>query len=286
MSAAPGSSHATEVASGDRFSFGENWSRFLAKLSEERIVSAERSLREMLQVDDLRGINFLDIGSGSGLFSLAARRLGAKVHSFDFDPHSVACTQELRRRYFEGDADWFVQEASVLDADFISRLGSFDVVYSWGVLHHTGKMWAALENAGRLVAPSGKLFIAIYNDQGSRSRRWVRIKKRYNALPKWSQPIYAFLVMLPSEMKSLAAHVASRGIPGLAAYVRMWGRVGPIRGMDHWRDIVDWVGGYPFEVATPDAIFDFYRARGFELTRLKCGNVGDGCGEFVFRRVT
>src|SRR3954453_10925637 len=145
--------HADEVARGGRFEFGENWARFLAVVDESRIVEAERSLREMLGVERLDGRSFLDIGSGSGLFSLAAVRLGAeRVHSFDFDPSSVGCTLELRRRY-GADADWAVEQGSALDTAYLARLGTFDVVYSWGVLHHTGDMWRALGNVARLVAP-------------------------------------------------------------------------------------------------------------------------------------
>src|ERR1043165_6266518 len=118
-----------------RFQFGENWWRFLSVLNDERIAEAEKSLGEMLGVESLRGKSFLDIGSGSGLFSLAARRLGARVRSFDYDPQSVACAQELKRRYFADDADWMIEQGSVLDPDYIRRLGQFDIVYSWGVLH-------------------------------------------------------------------------------------------------------------------------------------------------------
>jgi 2-polyprenyl-6-hydroxyphenyl methylase/3-demethylubiquinone-9 3-methyltransferase len=136
-----------EIASGQRFAFGENWRRFLEVLTDERIRDAEQSLRTMLEAADLRGRTFLDIGSGSGLFSLAARRLGARVHSFDFDPKSVACTQELRRRYFPDDPEWRIEQGSVLDPAFVRSRGQFDVVYSWGVLRHTGDMWKAIEHA-------------------------------------------------------------------------------------------------------------------------------------------
>src|SRR3712207_6573115 len=104
------SSHAVEVARGERFEFGKNWTRFLSTLTEESIRKAEQSLKDMLEVDDLRNTSFLDIGSGSGLFSLAARRLGARVHSFDYDPHSVASTRELQRRSFPEDSAWTVEE--------------------------------------------------------------------------------------------------------------------------------------------------------------------------------
>ncbi|MGX9080040.1 class I SAM-dependent methyltransferase, partial [Klebsiella pneumoniae] len=113
----------------------------------------------MLGVESLTGKTFLDVGSGSGLFSLAARLLGATVTSFDFDPKSVACARELKRRYFDGDSDWLIHEGSVLDKDFVLALGEFDIVYSWGVLHHTGEMWQALENVVANVASEGQLFI-------------------------------------------------------------------------------------------------------------------------------
>src|SRR5438128_11957621 len=103
-----------------RFPFGKNWSRFLSLLDDDRIAEAERSLRGMLDVSDLRELTFLDAGSGSGLFSLAAKRLGAKrVHSFDYDENSVACTRELKRRFFPHDADWIVEQGSVLDEAYL-----------------------------------------------------------------------------------------------------------------------------------------------------------------------
>src|SRR6185369_14036983 len=141
LNAAVMGQHSAEVNAGERFEFGKNWSRFLALLDERRIKEAEDSLKRMLEVETLEGKSFVDVGSGSGLFSLAARRLGAKVHSLDYDPNSVACTAELKRRYFPNDLSWRVEEGSALDRKYLASLGTFDVVYSWGVLHHTGKMW-------------------------------------------------------------------------------------------------------------------------------------------------
>jgi SAM-dependent methyltransferase len=270
--------HATEVEQGQRFEFGANWAWFLDALNDKRIAEAERSLGEMLGTTSLTGKTFLDIGSGSGLFSLAARRMGARVFSFDYDPKSVGCTQELQRRYFAGDPQWTVERGSALDESYIRSLGAFDIVYSWGVLHHTGSMWQALANAALPAKPGGKLFIAIYNDQGTASRRWTKVKKLYNELPK---PL-RFLAVWPSfwvlNWRSMVKDLL-RGKPFQS--IREYGKE---RGMSFSRDLIDWVGGYPFEVATPEQIFDFYRARGFSLERLHtcAGNLG--CNEFVFEK--
>ncbi|HET6863052.1 MAG TPA: class I SAM-dependent methyltransferase [Pyrinomonadaceae bacterium] len=276
------STHQAEVSTGERFAFGENWARFLAVLDDKRIDEAVASLKENLEVATLEGTSFLDIGSGSGLFSLAARKLGARVHSFDFDPNSVACTAELKRRYFAGDTNWTVQEGSALDREFVASLGQFDVVYSWGVLHHTGQMWKGLENAAIPVAAGGKLFIAIYNDTGTQSLRWRWIKKTYNQLPGFLRSPFAVLAIAPDEMKSaIRATIKLRP----QQYIRSWTNYDQNnRGMSRWHDIIDWVGGYPYEVATPEEIFNFYRKRNFSLTKLKSGKVGLGCNEFVFQK--
>ena len=273
--------HGDEVRAGERFEFGKNWSRFLELLDDERIAQAEVSLKRMLEVESLDGKCFLDIGSGSGLFSLAARRLGARVHSFDYDPQSVACTAELRRRYFAGDERWTVAEASVLDADYVRSLGEFDVVYSWGVLHHTGAMWQALDHARLPVAASGKLWVAIYNDTGSQTARWKKIKKTYNTLPRVLRVPFALLVSAPLESKAFVSALLHGRI---LQWLKSWRSAGIGRGMSRWYDLFDWVGGYPYEAAAPEEIFDFYKARGFRLTKLKCGGAGLGCNEFVFEK--
>lgn len=274
-----GSQHASEIESGSRFAFGENWARFLELLDDGRVAMAERSLKDMLGVADLSGKTFLDIGSGSGLFSLAARRLGARVHSFDYDPQSVACAEELRRRYSPNDPDWKIERGSILDPGYVKTLGKHDVVYSWGVLHHTGNMWQAFEIASDLVAANGRLFIAIYNDQGPMSKVWLTVKRAYNRMPSRLRWVVLWPALLrlwgPTTVRDL---VNGRPFSTWRNYSE-----GSLRGMSAWRDAVDWVGGLPFEVATPEKVFDFFRSRGFDLVRLKTCAGGHGCNEFVFR---
>jgi len=268
--------HRKEVESRQRFEFGKNWSNFLAGLNEERIAEAEKSLKIILEDEDFIGKSFLDIGSGSGLFSLCARRLGAKVLSFDYDPQSVACTERLKRQFYSQDNGWIIKEGSILDREFIKSLGMFDIVCSWGVLHHTGAMWQALENASSLVSKGGKLFIAIYNDQGSSSKLWLKIKLIYNNLPVKLK----FLVLWPSFVR-LWFPTLLRDFVKLRPFIT-WRKYTKMRGMSPWCDVVDWVGGYPFDVAKPEDIILFYRKKDFILLNLKTCAGGHGCNEFVF----
>lgn len=270
--------HSREVAEGQRFEFGKNWSRFLTTLNDSRIAAARQSLCQMLGVETLAGKKFLDAGSGSGLFSLSARSLGAEVFSFDFDPNSVACTRELRKRYFPNDSDWTVEEGSVLDPAYLSALGKFDVVYSWGVLHHTGAMWAALGNVAPLVKDNGLLFISIYNDQGNKSTRWRAVKKFYNRSPKpLKQALLGVMCVQLWWRRWVKDTIRLKPL-------QSWSDSAKHRGMSPWYDVVDWVGGYPFEVAKPEEIFNFYRDRGFTLVQMiTCGGTL-GCNEFLFRK--
>ena len=265
-----------------RFEFGRNWAEFLRLLDDSRVAQAEESLKDLLGCDSLAGQSFIDIGSGSGLFSLAARRLGARVHSFDYDEHSVGCTAELRRRFFPVDSAWTVERGSALDPDYLQSLGRFDVVYSWGVLHHTGDMWQALANVDAMVKPGGKLVLALYNDAGGRSKIWTALKRTYLALPAPLRPAFAAAAVAPGEARMLLSAIL-KGRP--SEYVQSWTRYAEVkRGMNRWRDIIDWVGGYPYEYAKTDAVFDFYRTRGYTLTRLKCCSGPLGCNEFVFAK--
>jgi 2-polyprenyl-6-hydroxyphenyl methylase/3-demethylubiquinone-9 3-methyltransferase len=263
-----------------RFAFGRNWRSFVELVDDARIEAAADSLTGPLRTTDLSGRTFLDAGCGSGLFSLAAHRLGARVRAFDVDPECVTTAKELRRR-FAPDGGWSVEQASILDERFVRQLGRFDVVYSWGVLHHTGDLWGAVDMASRLVAPGGLLFISIYNDQGFESRVWRHVKSRYNG----SGPLTRRLLVAGS-----GAYLKRRWpVRRLVRIVRgdqampSWQRT---RGMSEKHDLVDWVGGFPFEVAKPEEVFDFVHRRGCDLRYLRTCGGGLGCNEYVFERWT
>jgi SAM-dependent methyltransferase len=265
--------------SSERFSFGKNWSQFLAHIDNQRILQAEDDLKKLICSSSLTKQSFLDIGSGSGLSSLCARRLGAKVTSFDYDQISVDCTNELKRRYFTDDPEWKVMQGSALDAKFLNSLNSFDIVYSWGVLHHTGEMWKALELLIPLVKPGGKLCLAIYNDQGVQSKVWWHIKRFYNRSNSIVRAMLVFFIAAVFESLAFILRLITLRNP-----FERFTKLSSGRGMSVWYDWIDWVGGFPFEVSTPEKIFDFYSQRGFTLKGLKTKAGGWGCCEYLFVR--
>jgi 2-polyprenyl-6-hydroxyphenyl methylase/3-demethylubiquinone-9 3-methyltransferase len=261
----------SEISRGGRYTFGKNWAQFLELLDEGRILAAERSLTGMLDLGDLSGKTFLDVGSGSGLFSLAARRLGARVTSFDFDPESVSCTQSLKARFYPKDDGWRVLHGSALDQDFMKSLSQHDIVYSWGVLHHTGSMLDAIELTQRACRSEGLLLLALYR------KTWL--------CPLWRVEKKFYVRSSPRMQSALrAAYNATIGLAHRAAHP---GRA-PRRGMDRDRDVHDWLGGYPYESITPRDLKAFVSRHGFTLVKQTIKSEGihisHGCDEFLFRR--
>lgn len=303
MSTATNDSRATsdDTQLASHFEFGANWRRFLNVVDDSRIAAAEQSLRDFLWLGDddrpLTGQTFLDAGCGSGLFSIAAARLGAEVTSFDLDPHSVACAEELRRRFASENMTWTIQTGSALDDAFLDKLGHFNVVYSWGVLHHTGAMWDAIDRVSQRVAPDGRLLLAIYNDQGALSDIWRGIKKAYVSLPSFLRTPYVLAIgtgyygaravmatcrTIGYTLIGRPSNVADAKASAASSSDRHYGP----RGMSRWYDLIDWVGGYPFEVATPDALIDFLTDRNFQLKRLHSVGGKLGCNELLFERAS
>lgn len=262
-----------------RFEFGKNWGSFSEKIDDVRVEIAKLSLQEMFGFKRLDGKTFLDVGCGSGIFSLAAVQLGAKVLSFDFDEASVATTKKLKSKFSNYKDDWRVIQGSILDKKFIKELGNFDLVYCWGVAHHTGAMWIALSHLKTLVNANGQLCVAIYNDQGWKSRAWWILKRLYCSVP--ANLKNSFVVILGAINISL---VILRDLCRWDfSYIKKLRNYKESRGMSLFTDLRDWYGGFPYEFAGANILQDFYEIDGFTLEMCKT-ETGIGCNEMVFRK--
>ena len=250
------------------FSFGENWQRFLDHVDDTQLRQAEDSLRTSFGGASLAGESFVDLGCGSGVFSLAARHLGAHVTSVDVDPASVACAERLR----DGeDSHWQVRLASVLEPETLPR-GTR--VYSWGVLHHTGAMWEAVGNALACVEPGGLACIALYNTPNHLPLH-LFLKRTYNRAPGGVRR----LMVLGFGLAWLVALMARGGNP--LSHVREYGK--NARGMSFWRDVEDWLGGLPFEFTEPEELVRRL-PDGYTLEHTVVRSPG-ACNEYLVRRV-
>ena len=268
------------ICDNKRFRFGDNWSNFLSHINDNNIYYAEAVLKEGLGVETLEGKRFLDIGSGSGLMSLAARRMGATVYSFDYDTQSVACTEYLRDLYFKEDDRWTITQGSVLDADFMSSVGQFDICYAWGVLHHTGDLWKSIAHAQIPLVADGLLYLAIYNDQGVISTFWRIIKRTY-----CTNRICAFLLTLIFYPLFFLMGLVTDLFRLKNPCERYRDHV-KLRGMSLIIDWKDWLGGYPYEVASPKMVTRYFVKRGFKLQWHVKPPIGFGNNQFVFKHTS
>lgn len=264
-----------------QFDFGANWRRYLGSLTPQRIAVAEASLQDAFGLDSFDGRSFLDVGCGSGLFSFAACRLGARVHSFDANPTSVECAHALRGRLDESAAKrWTIEQGDALSRAYMEGLEPADMVYSWGVLHHTGDLDKALENVVIPLRPSGSLYIALYRRKSWKTPAWTAVKKAYcsNRLGR--------------------ALVLGTFIPGFVVYGALADaltrpRVNPIRryseyyqerGMSPVWDWVDWLGGYPYEASEPQEIVEALSRQGLSLFGCRLVSSSMGNHEYLFVR--
>ena len=251
------------------FDFGENWSQYSEiALTQESLDSAISSMQTLVGIESLENLSFLDVGCGSGLFSIAAHKLNAtKVVGIDINPVCIDVSNRNSQKY-SPDSSIIFRKGSALDPNLLPEYGQFDIVYTWGSLHHTGSMWNAIFEVSKLVKPNGIYALSIYNKHFT-SPIWKMIKRTYNFMPGVGKKII------------IAKFVA---IIFIAKYL-VTGR-NPFekeRGMDFKYDVVDWVGGFPYEYAKPQEIIDFLGELDIKLIRYFPAQVPTGCNEFVFK---
>jgi 2-polyprenyl-6-hydroxyphenyl methylase/3-demethylubiquinone-9 3-methyltransferase len=263
-----------------QFDFGQNWSDYSAHaLTEERVRQARSDFARLMAMAgvELPGTSFADIGFGQGLGLLSAVSMGARAVGCDINP---LCVEVLGRngRLFPGmdTQDIPIVIGSILDPHVVESLrqaapdpSGYYVVHSWGVLHHTGRMWQAIDNAASLVRPGGTLVIALYNRHWT-SPAWALIKQLYMRAPRIVQR--AMIATLYPVIFAAKWAVTRRNPRRME------------RGMDFYYDVVDWVGGYPYEYASIEEVASYMATKGFASGRSAAAAVPTGCNEFVFVR--
>jgi 2-polyprenyl-6-hydroxyphenyl methylase/3-demethylubiquinone-9 3-methyltransferase len=257
-----------------QFDFGQNWIDFAKQaLTQEKVAQARSDFLRLFAGIDLKGKTFLDIGFGQGLGLLSAQNAGATVFGNDINPK---CRQALAlsASVLKVTLDVPVVIGSILDADVVARIAdcvaprrTFSIVHSWGVLHHTGNMRKAIENAASLVDDHGYLVIALYNRHWS-SPAWLFVKWLYCSSPRWAKAIFNYLFYPIIAIAKLC-------VTGKNPFVKN-------RGMNFYYDVIDWIGGYPYEYASRSEIESILRPLGFSCARFEAAEVPTGCNEFVY----
>ncbi len=258
------------------FSFGKNWANYIrSHFSEERVQIAQQHILDFLECPDLQGKTFLDIGCGSGLHSLAAYKARAeKIVGFDFDPYSVATTQKIRELY-GNPAHWEIRYGSILDQHFITQIDPADIVYSWGVLHHTGDLWLAISNAATFLKPGSFFYIAIY-EKNKDTDYWVAVKKTYNRCGRLGKKKMETAYVWRTFFKTKSLSTLLSSIKYIMGYKRS-------RGMAFWTDVKDWLGGWPYEPATREDICEFCEKElGLKTIKVKTGEANI---EYLFKKI-
>jgi 2-polyprenyl-6-hydroxyphenyl methylase/3-demethylubiquinone-9 3-methyltransferase len=261
------------------FSFGRNWQNFLKEAEEKNLLAAKNDLVEWLGAEMIQGKRVLDIGCGSGIHSWAFWDLGAsQVFSFDFDPDSVTTARILWDKCGKP-GNWEIQQASILDKRFVTALQKrpFDIVYAWGVLHHTGDLWTTMENTCSLPGAGGRLWLALYV-KGPRYERDLKLKWKFNK----ASPIKKEFLIWRYKVSTLIKWILFRNWKALRNHFSKKQKI-LARGMNLRHDVIDWLGGLPYEVASAEEVLAFCRQRGFQLEKIRTANEG-GNNIFLFSR--
>lgn len=252
------------------FNFGKNWQKYSSNfLDEQKLSQSKSSLINLLGQNQLDNGDFLDIGCGSGIFALAAKSIGAsRVTAFDLSRESIEAANQNKTRFGFKDEDVLFFQSSIFDIS-PDQLGLFDIVYSWGVLHHTGAMYRSIDRAASFVQDNGLFIIAIYNRHWT-SGIWRIIKYCYNKSPMFIQKIMEIFF---TGIIFIAKLLITGGNP-----------LKKDRGMSFYYDIIDWLGGYPYEYASKDEVVNFCGQCGLSLVKYFPAGVPTGCNQFIFRK--
>jgi len=261
------------------FAFGKNWDLYSRQINSSHIESSKKDLISLIQLESLEGMRVLDIGSGSGVHSLSLMLLGCKdLIALDYDANYVSTTNRvLSGKSFKGNFQ-------VMQADILKHIPgidghTFDLVYSWGVLHHTGDMMKGIDRSISYVKPGGLIALALYRKTPF-CTFWRIEKFIYSKSPEIfqviSQKVYEFFFGLGIKIKTGQTLRDYR-----LSYFQK-------RGMDFSRDVHDWLGGYPYESIDPDVLIQYMEQRGFtvlnsNISKKQSGILGSGCDEFLFK---
>ena len=261
----------------NRFSFGANWTSFNFISGPQQLEYSKLHLENLIGTKSIANVKIIDIGSGSGLHAQSFLELGAKfVKCIDIDRESVQTTIDRLNAY---SADtWSVEIADILDIEVVER-EKYDVVFSWGVLHHTGNLFLALQNASNFCKPGGLLVLAIYRKTWL-CNFWKLEKRLYNNCPLFFRRIidlaFASLILIAKWILGTSPRT----------HIQEYSKR---RGMDFMTDIRDWLGGFPYESANPKQIENILADKGFfllhsNIRKRQIGFFGSGCNEYVFQR--
>ena len=262
-----------------RFAFGRNWNQYIRKsFTPERVEISKKHLLEFLGLSNLSGRSFIDVGCGSGLHSLAAFQSdAATILSFDYDQDSVRTAEYLRREKAGAPDNWSVKQGSVLDKEYMEALGKYDIVYSWGVLHHTGDQWTAIRNAASVVGDEGLFYIALYSADvhtNPTPEFWLEIKQKYINSSRFQQNRMVLWYIWNFAM--------GRSIKRLPSIIKTMLEYKFSRGMSYITDIRDWLGGWPMEFSHDADVLKFADEElGFDLVRIAQGEANT---EYLFRK--
>ena len=263
-----------------RFKFGQNWREYNSSIGADRIEAAQIGILKLLNPIEISDKKIVDIGSGSGLHALSFLKLGAKeVTCIDIDTDSIAATKETLNKFANKFENWTAFEADILNPDALNPK-SFEIVYSWGVLHHTGNMKLAVKNASQLCKVDGLFVFALYRKTFLcnfwKIEKWFYIRSPL-VVKKLLEYVYIFLFLFGKILKR----------DDVVRFIRSYETQ---RGMKFNTDVKDWLGGYPYESILPINVEELLIELGFEKVRdfvqpKSIGLFGSGCDEYVFRRI-